>query len=610
MKRKKSTPKAKRFVPTRLLDISGQPKSPIRIIETSTTPIQSPYCSLSHRWGKPDFVQLHIENRQRFMEKGVDWHLLPKNFQEAIEIARSLDVCYIWIDSLCIIQDLGEDWAHEAGRMHSVYRNSYCNIAIADSEGDRKGAFRTRKAEDVVPVMYQATVDTPFFGTKTWVVVSENLWERELLQSDLYARGWVFQERMLSPRILHFTRKQVFWDCSSMSACETIPAGLPQPMDNAAATDRHWRGRLQEPEETVEPLAGANDQSMDAFWRIAVRKYTSCDLTFGKDKLIAMWGIAKLMKDATSIEYGMGLFEENLEDQLAWRVEMCKLTERPSASRKAKVVRKVPSWSWASMDGTIVVPDRLSDQPHFKVTNHEGQLLSFDLVGVKRLKRPILSRVASYSPPALTRGSSDSGLELQRRFRERSRQNTSFRQEERFHSSSNPEGLDRSLEPLFHSTSIRICGHVGLGRLRANSPQNGWRLELESMSDGLIEAFPDLVPSMDDTPTLYMVLAAKQVIKPPSFVLDGFQGAKEDSSAFKATWDGGIKTEDIDYSGHGILLKRVDEKRDKRNFYRTGAFRFRGASKQLYDQMQQTANYADIPEKLYDRNRGRKIWLA
>jgi hypothetical protein len=610
MKRRKATPKAKHFVPTRLLDISGPPEKPVRIIETTSTPVHSPYCSLSHRWGKPDFVQLHIENRLRFMEKGVDWHLLPKNFQEAIEIARSLEVCYIWIDSLCIIQDSTEDWRHEAGLMHSVYRNSYCNIAIADSQGDRKGAFRTRKAEDVAPVRYQAPDESSFFGTKKWVVVAENLWDSELLQSDLYARGWVFQERMLSPRILHFTRRQVFWDCPSMSACETMPAGLPQPMDNAAGTDRHWRGRLQEPENTVEPLAGANDQSMDTFWKIAVRKYTSCDLTFGKDKLIAMWGIAKLMRDAMSIEYGMGLFEENLEDQLAWRVEECKLKVRPSNSWEAKVVRKVPSWSWASMDGTVIVPDRLSDQPHFKVTDHEGRALSFDLVGMNRPMRPIPSRAGSYAPPALMRGSSDSGPELQRRFEERSRQNTDFRKQKSFHSSNRSERLDRSLEPTFYSTSIRIHGHVGLGRLKLDSLNTGWRLELEDVSDGIIEAFPDLVPLVDDEPTLFMVLAAKQVIKPPSFVLEEPLEANWDPPTIEAAWDTENNTEDFDYAGHGILLQCVNKRNDIRNFYRTGAFRFRGASKRSYDLMQQTAKHADIPPKLYDKERGRKIWLA
>jgi hypothetical protein len=193
MKRRKATPKAKRFVPTRLLDISGPPETPIRIVEKASTSIQGPYCSLSHCWGKPKFIELHKETRKHYMEQGVEWHLLSKNFQEAIEIARSLEVGYIWIDSLCIIQDSNEDWMHEAARMHLVYRNSYCNIAIADSPDSTKGAFRTRNSEDIVPVRYNPSDNSPFFRKKAWMVVPENLWDRELLQSYLYVRGWVFQ---------------------------------------------------------------------------------------------------------------------------------------------------------------------------------------------------------------------------------------------------------------------------------------------------------------------------------------------------------------------------------------------------------------------------------
>ena len=161
---------------------------------------------------------------------------------------------------------------------------------------------------------------------------------------------------MLAPRILHFAQNQVFWDCPAMSACETLPAGLPQPLDSASGPDRHWRGRLQEFEGSDEPLAGAKDDSIESFWKAAVWKYTSCNLTKGSDKLIAMWGIAKLVRDEIGIEYGNGLWEKNLEDQLAWRVAECTLVVRPSYSTEWALERKIPTWSWASMDGAIEVP--------------------------------------------------------------------------------------------------------------------------------------------------------------------------------------------------------------------------------------------------------------
>jgi hypothetical protein len=193
MRRRKATTKSKRFVPTRLLDISSAPGAPIRVIETATTSVQGPYCTLSHCWGKIEFQELRDANRERFMKEGIPWQLFTKNFQHAIEIARSLGVGYIWIDSLCIIQKSKADWDREASRMHLVYRNSYCNIAVVDAKDSTGGAFRKRDPEDVAPVRYEPTVDSSWFGSKIWVVVPEDLWERQLLQSFLYVRGWVFQ---------------------------------------------------------------------------------------------------------------------------------------------------------------------------------------------------------------------------------------------------------------------------------------------------------------------------------------------------------------------------------------------------------------------------------
>lgn len=196
MKRRRATPKSQRFVPTRLLDITGPPEKPIRLVETGSGSAQGPYCSVSHCWGDPSLIiKLRKDTRKQFMEYGVEWHLLAKNFQESIEVARALNVGYIWVDSLCIIQDSGEDWDREAARMHLVYRNSYCNIAIVDSADSRGGAFRSRDPHDIMPLRFQSTgmMASPHVGKKAWIIVPEFLWDRELLQSYLYVRGWVFQ---------------------------------------------------------------------------------------------------------------------------------------------------------------------------------------------------------------------------------------------------------------------------------------------------------------------------------------------------------------------------------------------------------------------------------
>ena len=44
-------------------------------------------------------------------------------------IARALDIRYLWIDSLCIVQDDPADWEAEAARMKDFYAEILFTIA-------------------------------------------------------------------------------------------------------------------------------------------------------------------------------------------------------------------------------------------------------------------------------------------------------------------------------------------------------------------------------------------------------------------------------------------------------------------------------------------------
>jgi hypothetical protein len=128
-----------------------------------------------------------------------------------------------------------------------------------------------------------------------------------------------------------------------MSACETIPAGLPLPVDQQSAMDRRWRGRLQETTRGTRPLSGTNDDSLEDFWRLSVLDYTNLDLTNQSDKRIAIWGIAKRIRDMRNEEYVAGMWEDALEEQLGWKVADCTVTERPDD------LAGILTWSWTSI---------------------------------------------------------------------------------------------------------------------------------------------------------------------------------------------------------------------------------------------------------------------
>lgn len=128
-------------------------------------------------------------------EQGIRWDELPRNFRNAIEVARALAVGYIWIDSLCIVQDNGE-FATEGQLMHLVYRHTFCNLAAVDSDGCQGGFFPDglTALDDLSGTV--ATVDSPIFGDRSWHILPSDLWEVRLIERVLYTRGWVFHGKI------------------------------------------------------------------------------------------------------------------------------------------------------------------------------------------------------------------------------------------------------------------------------------------------------------------------------------------------------------------------------------------------------------------------------
>ncbi|KAL9069696.1 MAG: hypothetical protein Q9157_006079 [Trypethelium eluteriae] len=513
----------KTFIPTRLLDISSHGAQRIRVAETKKERIASgPYVTLSHCWGTPWFTPTRLtrQNELEFTTDGVPLEDLPENFKQAIEIGRFLGVPYIWIDSLCIVQGEGGDFSQEATLMHHVYRNSYCNFAAADSKDGTGGLFRNRIFQGVLTTKYQARSSSLLFGDQPWIVIPEDFWVRELLSSHVYSRGWVFQERMLSPRLLHFVKHQIFWDCATMSACETFPSGLPGRVDEIAGADRYWRSGLQDPSSLrQQTLVGPADYSVEQFWKNAVLYYTSCNLTNGKDKLVAVWGVAKLIRDALGEKYGAGLWQRNLEEQLAWRVSSCELLERPPD------LSNNPTWSWASINGAIQLQERLLEKERFYyVKDHEVRPLRFD----------VTDQIGFGSDNS----SKDWAEEFQRMDRriaamKNSREST-IESVTQNHSKwiQTEKNLDK--EPQLRSKSIQIQGHLVSVHLHHIVSESKWVpifFDGDSQdSDGTLEVFPDLKLASDQS-YLLLALVATRHARDESSVYDGIGIVLESAAA-------------------------------------------------------------------------------
>lgn len=117
------------WLPSRLLEV-GQDGNVIRLVETRSYDVRGPYAALSHMWGdmsrEPPLRTL-VSNYED-MKAGIASTNLPRNFQDAMTTAHFLGIQYVWIDSLCIIQDLSSDWEKEAATMHQVYKYAHLTI--------------------------------------------------------------------------------------------------------------------------------------------------------------------------------------------------------------------------------------------------------------------------------------------------------------------------------------------------------------------------------------------------------------------------------------------------------------------------------------------------
>jgi hypothetical protein len=318
-----------RFLPARLIDIGPSKKIEPRLTLRSEIPAGASYFTLSHCWGNRVPLRL-LQHNFAEMRKVIRSGTLPKTFQDCLLVTRQLGGRYIWIDSLCIIQDSPDDWAKESATMSEVYSHCLINIAATASADGSGGLFFPRNPIMIPPIR------TNFSGKNAksdFLVVDDGLWEREIGKSPLCQRGWVYQERLLSPRTLHFGSTRIFWECRALGCCESYPSGQPEGLFQG------WKKTsVTDPSES--PLA---------LWTKVVDDYARCSLTYETDKLVAVSGLASIISTRINSPYIAGLWQESLPMQLLWQTFYHYLSS--TISRYETYV--APSWSWASINAEV-----------------------------------------------------------------------------------------------------------------------------------------------------------------------------------------------------------------------------------------------------------------
>lgn len=269
------------------------------------------------------------------MKHSIGLEELPRTFRDALHFTRDLGFRYIWIDSLCIIQDSNADWQQESAQMCHVYAKSYANIS-ASAKNSTIGLFSLRNPRLLQPV----TVRAKSIRTR---VVDANIWRQQVEDAPLNQRAWVLQERLLSPRNLHFS-KEIFWECNEATASETFPDRLLS-LHGTTLFKKIAREGLQISQDLQQNHWLHAARRIHASWKHIVQKYSRSALTFESDNLVAIGGLAQSLQSALNDKYLAEIWQNQLVAQLLW------FRKDKSFSKPKSYI--APSWSWASGNGAV-----------------------------------------------------------------------------------------------------------------------------------------------------------------------------------------------------------------------------------------------------------------
>lgn len=277
------------------------------------------YCALSHCWGSN--IQMRPlrtthDNLDQHL-KGIPFDDLAKTFQDAIMLSIGIGIKYVWIDSLCIVQDDRDDWHQEATDMGRIYRDAALVIAASGARDSSDGLFIRETPFTMTANPVSRLTSWPWHRPFNAALLPE----RELPEvqyGPLYKRAWAFQERYLASRIVMFMPTSVSWSCDAFKGD-----------DMGAISLAYVRGKTS--------------------WPWLLFDYSRKELTYKSDRLHAFRGIVNDIQRTRQDDFNhaFGVWGGYIYADLLWRNE--------TLPNPDSTLDYLPTWSWAATDGPKVL---------------------------------------------------------------------------------------------------------------------------------------------------------------------------------------------------------------------------------------------------------------
>lgn len=295
---------------------------------------------------------------------------LPATIRDAIELARWLGVQYLWVDALFIIQDDTQDWLHESAQMSTVYAQAFLTISASSVDSSRfsflhqsrrssEAFFRLEKDPNSEQHQNSAAhSSTTMLAVRRIPTSGFHQDPNGGVEDPSMCRAWTLQEYMLSTRVVSFSTDEVQWTCRTLRACE---CGNPEKLDYPRMEDlQRSLEMLKDVDDGDDTDQGYPDRMSTCleFWDKVVEAYCRRDLSWTRDKLPALSGVASefvrilnkeklaATRNIPPLRYLAGLWDTQIHRQLCWRAF------HPSGNDYVEEYR-APTWSWASVEGRV-----------------------------------------------------------------------------------------------------------------------------------------------------------------------------------------------------------------------------------------------------------------
>lgn len=259
-------------------------------------------------------------------------------------MTRLLALRYLWIDSLCIIQDSHTDWETESARMSSVFENAQLVLSAVDCADSDQSLLLPR--EKKLKLEYTSAAGKkfkvharPFLDHHPHI--ADKIPARPV--GPLMTRAWALQEQALCVRIAHFTPTEILFECRTTVSCECRPTPKSHPTT---------------PGILAKSLSAKKKTYLFQAWHHITNQYTLRNITHLRDRLPALSGVAAKFQNSTESAFIAGLWRDNLTADLLWssRADL----QHPHSAPRVNSYR-APSFCWSSVETQVQYEEADSD---------------------------------------------------------------------------------------------------------------------------------------------------------------------------------------------------------------------------------------------------------